>query len=100
MEFIDKLVTDDYVRRPWFDLLIGGETVTEVNRRLLSLTVTDNRGFEADTVELVIDDADGKLPCRGGVLMSRSPSGGRANRWCIRVSSPSMKSAIAGRRIG
>lgn len=67
MEFIDKLVTDDYVRRPGFDLLIGGETVTEVNRRLLSLTVTDNRGFEADTVELVIDDADGKvaLPRRG-----------------------------------
>lgn len=56
-----------YSPRPLFDIKIDGQTVTNVNDRLISLTVTDNRGFEADTVDLEIDDSDGavQLPPRG-----------------------------------
>lgn len=39
-----------------------------LDARLMSLTLTDNRGFEADQLEL--DDADGQivLPRRGAVI--------------------------------
>ncbi|ELY5238308.1 phage late control D family protein, partial [Yersinia enterocolitica] len=55
---------------PAFDIKIGGKTQTTVNDRLISLTLTDNRGFEADMLELVIDDADQKvaLPARGAQI--------------------------------
>lgn len=38
--------------------------------RLLSLTVTDNRGMELDTFSLTLDDSDGKIimPQRGNIL--------------------------------
>lgn len=38
--------------------------------RLISLTVTDNRGFEADTLTLTLDDADGNIamPARSAVV--------------------------------
>lgn len=67
MNFLDNLGSGEHVKRPAFDLLIGGSSVITVNDRLISLTLTDNRGFEADTLELVIDDSDGKLtlPQRG-----------------------------------
>ncbi|HBG9457335.1 TPA: phage major tail tube protein [Escherichia coli] len=40
------------------------------DNRLMSLTLTDNRGFEADQLDLELDDADGKivLPRRGAVI--------------------------------
>ncbi|MDA5487851.1 phage late control D family protein [Yersinia kristensenii] len=62
-----QLLPDDLTPRPAFDIKIGGKTQTTVNDRLISLTLTDNRGFEADMLELVIDDADQKvaLPKRG-----------------------------------
>lgn len=43
------------------------ETVTN---RLMSLTLTDNRGFEADMLEIQLDDHDGKLalPTRNATL--------------------------------
>ncbi|MDE9500167.1 phage late control D family protein, partial [Xenorhabdus bovienii] len=36
----------------------------------MSLTLTDNRGFEADQLDLELDDSDGKLdlPSRGNIL--------------------------------
>ncbi len=39
----------------------------------MSLTLTDNRGFEADQLDLELDDADGKivLPRRGAVITLR-----------------------------
>lgn len=39
----------------------------DIAPRLIALTVTDNRGFEADTLTLTLDDADGKIqmPQRG-----------------------------------
>lgn len=41
-----------------------------ISDRLQSLTLTDSRGFEADQLDLVLDDADGRLelPSRGAVL--------------------------------
>lgn len=52
---------------PAFDLTVGGKQLFTVNDRLISITMTDNRGFEADAIELTIDDSDGKieLPPRG-----------------------------------
>ncbi len=65
-----QLLPDDLTPRPAFDIKIGGKTQTTVNDRLVSLTLTDNRGFEADMLELVIDDADQKvaLPARGAQI--------------------------------
>lgn len=67
MEFVDTLLSDEDARRPAFDLLMGGKRVGTVNDRLIALTLTDNRGFEADTLEMVLDDADDgiDLPARG-----------------------------------
>ncbi|WP_387467761.1 phage late control D family protein [Photorhabdus sp. RM323S] len=67
MSFLDNLMASEYVKQPAFDLMIGGQQITTLNDRLISLSLTDNRGFEADTLELVIDDSDGKvaLPPRG-----------------------------------
>lgn len=41
-----------------------------ISNRLMSLTMTDNRGFEADQLDIELDDADGlvELPLRGAVL--------------------------------
>ncbi|CQJ09526.1 TPA: phage late control D family protein [Yersinia enterocolitica] len=65
-----QLLPNDLTPRPAFDIKIGGKTQTTVNDRLISLTLTDNRGFEADMLELVIDDADQKvaLPKRGAQI--------------------------------
>ncbi|WP_336855496.1 phage late control D family protein [Pseudescherichia vulneris] len=46
------------------------DITTTIEPRLISLTHTDNRGFEADQLDLELDDADGLLmmPRRGAVL--------------------------------
>lgn len=43
---------------------------TLISSRLISLTHTDNRGFEADTLDISLDDSDNalSLPSRGAVL--------------------------------
>ncbi|EOC1455182.1 phage late control D family protein [Cronobacter sakazakii] len=56
---------------PAFMLRINAKDITAViSERLLSLTLTDNRGFEADQLDIELDDADGQLelPIRGAVL--------------------------------
>lgn len=58
-------------KRPAFRLTLSGNDITaNIAPRLMSLTVTDNRGFEADTLTLTLDDADGQiqLPVRGHTL--------------------------------
>lgn len=58
-------------KTPAFSIVIEGKNATEVlDKRLMSLTVTDNRGFEADQLDLELDDADGQivLPRRGAVI--------------------------------
>lgn len=57
-------------RAAW-QLLIDGVDVSPIFRpRLMSLTHTDNRGLEADTLEIDLDDSDGQLslPLRGAVV--------------------------------
>ncbi len=48
----------------------GADITQKLEKRLLSLTLTDNRGFEADQLDIELDDADGQLqlPRRGVVL--------------------------------
>lgn len=58
-------------KSPAFSIVIEGKDVTTVlDTRLMSLTLTDNRGFEADQLDLELDDADGliALPRRGAVV--------------------------------
>lgn len=46
------------------------DITTLISPRLLSLNLTDNRGFEADQLDIELDDSDGQvqLPRRGAVL--------------------------------
>lgn len=56
---------------PDFKLTVNAKDVTaNLRDRLLSLTLTDNRGFEADQLDIELDDADGQLalPVRGAVV--------------------------------
>ncbi|MEY0162994.1 phage late control D family protein [Providencia rettgeri] len=56
---------------PTFALAAGGENINSlIQGRLMSLTMTDNRGFEADQLDIELDDSDGKLalPKRGETL--------------------------------
>ncbi|HIC8602021.1 phage late control D family protein [Citrobacter freundii] len=58
-------------KSPAFSIVIEGKDVTTVlDTRLMSLTLTDNRCFEADQLDLKLDDADGliALPRRGAVI--------------------------------
>lgn len=58
-------------KTPAFSISIEGRDITTVlDNRLMSLTLTDNRGFDADQLDLELDDADGKivLPRRGAVI--------------------------------
>jgi phage protein D len=56
---------------PAYMLKIESRDITgNISDRLISLTMTDNRGFEADQLDLELNDADGRvvLPVRGAVL--------------------------------
>lgn len=59
------------VKTPAFSLKLGEKDITgNIQSRLIALTVTDNRGFEADTLTLTLDDADGQIemPERSNVI--------------------------------
>lgn len=56
---------------PAFMLKLDNDDITQdLSDRLISLTMTDNRGFEADQLDIELDDTDGQiaLPPRGGTL--------------------------------
>ncbi|MBJ3641499.1 phage late control D family protein, partial [Salmonella enterica subsp. enterica serovar Weltevreden] len=56
---------------PDYMLMLDSRDITgNISDRLMSMTLTDNRGFEADQLDLELDDADGKivLPRRGAVI--------------------------------
>lgn len=56
---------------PAFMLTQAGNDITkDISARLLSLTLTDNRGFDADQLDIELDDSDGQveMPARGAVL--------------------------------
>lgn len=59
------------VLKPDFILTLGSKDITgNISSRLISMTMTDNRGFEADQLDIVLDDSDGllELPTRGASL--------------------------------
>ncbi|WP_211213137.1 phage late control D family protein [Perlucidibaca piscinae] len=54
--------------KPAYQISLAGEDISaRVQGRLISLTLTDNRGLEADQLDLTISDSDGKLamPSKG-----------------------------------
>ncbi|ARD63297.1 hypothetical protein Y71_26695 [Kosakonia radicincitans DSM 16656] len=56
---------------PAFMLKLDSKDITgNISNRLIDLTMTDNRGFEADQLDIELDDSDGlvQLPVRGAVL--------------------------------
>ena len=68
---------------PDFRLTVNAKDVTaNLRDRLLSLTLTDNRGFEADQLDIELDDADGQLalPVRGAVVKLFRLGGPAAHR--------------------
>jgi phage protein D len=57
--------------RPAWSIIVNGANITtDISARLNSLTLTDAKGFEADMLELCLDDTDGKLdlPPRGAKI--------------------------------
>jgi uncharacterized protein len=59
---------------PDYQILVNGKDISpKVKARLMSLRLTDNRGFEADTIEVQLDDADGELamPPKGATMQVR-----------------------------
>lgn len=58
-------------RSPAFMVRVNAKDITaDISPRLISLTMTDNRGFDADQLDIELDDADGQLsmPPRGAVI--------------------------------
>lgn len=56
---------------PAYMLTLNGADITQnFSDRLIGLTMTDNRGFEADQLDIALDDTDGlvELPPRGASL--------------------------------
>mgnify|MGYP000235767445 FL=1 len=61
----------EFVKVPDYEVLVDGKDISGLLRsRLVSLSITDKRGFEADTASVTIDDADGKvsIPPRGAKM--------------------------------
>ena len=59
---------------PIYEVVAGQEDVTAaIRERLLSLSVTDEAGYQADALEIRLDDRDGRisLPRRGVMLSVR-----------------------------
>lgn len=67
----DYLKTSQLHRAPTFSLVVDGRDISKkVEARLVSLTLTEARGGEADQLDLVIDDSDGRMgiPAKGAEL--------------------------------
>lgn len=75
MDFLTKLTQHNH-RTPALSVTVRPKEgsvqniSTLINNRLIQLTLTDNRGFEADQLDIELDDSDGllALPSRGAVL--------------------------------
>jgi hypothetical protein len=58
----DYLKTSQLHRAPTFSLVVDGRDISKnVEARMVSLTLTEARGGEADQLDLVIDDSDGRM---------------------------------------
>lgn len=65
-----KAYQDELLRIPALNVLIGGKALTVLDEKLISLELTDNRGFNADELTISVDDSQGDiaLPPRGAEL--------------------------------
>ncbi|UVS99074.1 phage late control D family protein [Burkholderia glumae] len=82
-DLVRKVVTaDDRVPRAIYSITLDGKNITKkFDGRLISLTLQDNRGFEADQLDIRLDDSDGALeiPSRGVTLKLAIGWAGAAN---------------------
>lgn len=56
---------------PTYRITIDGQDISaRIRPRLINLNITDNRGFESDTIDLTLDDTDGQLalPRKGATM--------------------------------
>ncbi|EMA6537672.1 phage late control D family protein [Salmonella enterica] len=62
-----KDTLNDAVKIPDVSITLDGKKLSDLNTRIMSVSLTDNRGFEADQITITVDDADGevRLPQRG-----------------------------------
>ncbi|ELI2979932.1 phage late control D family protein [Salmonella enterica] len=62
-----KDTLNDAVKIPDVSITLDGKKLSDLNTRIMSVSLTDNRGFEADQITITVDDADGEvqLPQRG-----------------------------------
>nr|WP_244135167.1 contractile injection system protein, VgrG/Pvc8 family [Burkholderia sp. BCC0322] len=77
-----NLVADDRVPRAIYAITLNGRDISrKFDGRLISLTLTDNRGFEADQLDICLDDTGGALeiPSRGVKLKVAIGWAGAAN---------------------
>lgn len=59
---IEELLTGGREPRPIYTLKVGKKDITDrFKGRLIELTLTDNCGFEADQLDIELDDSDGLL---------------------------------------
>lgn len=68
MSQAQKLLSDS----PDYTLTVNSKNITtDIKPRLISLTLTENRGFDADQLDIELDDSDGKLelPRRGASIL-------------------------------
>lgn len=70
MTMIDSLLNNGH-HAPDYSITVDGiDKSGGIKKRLISLTLTDNRGFEADQLDIELDDSDGQLvlPRRGAKI--------------------------------
>lgn len=70
MTMIDSLLHNGH-HAPDYSITVDGiDKSGGIKKRLISLTLTDNRGFEADQLDIELDDSDGQLvlPRRGAKI--------------------------------
>ncbi|CAJ9990792.1 late control D family protein [Burkholderia pseudomallei] len=82
-ELVQQVVlADDRVPRAIYSITLNGKNITKkFDGRLISMTLQDNRGFEADQLDISLDDSDGALeiPSRGVTLKLSIGWAGAAN---------------------
>ena len=70
MTITDSLLNSGH-NAPDYSITVDGvDKSSGIKKRLMSLTLTDNRGFEADQLDIELDDSDGQLvlPRRGAKI--------------------------------
>ena len=72
----------DLSRVPAFNVTLGGKALIMLDEKLISLELTDNRGFNADELTITVDDSQGEVVAhrnRGVLQICRRG----ANAMCI-----------------